>query len=73
VIPTALLVGLVVGWVWVVPVVGLAWAVLLMVTGTIGAQGIPTAVALGAANAGVGLIVHRGMLRVARRARIVRC
>jgi hypothetical protein len=44
-----------------------------MVTGTIGAEGIPTAVALGAANAGVGVIVHCGMLRVARRARIVRC
>ena len=67
VIPTALLLGLIIGRAWAVPTVALVWTVLLLVTGTLAAADIPSAAALGAANAFVGVLVHRWMLGVARR------
>jgi hypothetical protein len=68
VIPTALILGLIVGRVWAVPAVALAWTGLLIVTGTLAAADIPSAAALGAANAAVGVLMHRGMLGLVRRA-----
>jgi hypothetical protein len=50
-----------------VPAVALAWTGLLIVAGTLAAADIPSAAALGAANAAVGVLMHRGMLGLVRR------
>ena len=66
VIPTALLLGLIVGRTWAVPAAALAWTVLLIATGTLAAADIPSAAALGGANAAVGVLAHRAMLSLMR-------
>jgi len=58
-IPTVLLPSFVVGRWWAVGAAALVWTVLLLATGTIGAGGIPTAAALAAANAAVGVAARR--------------
>jgi hypothetical protein len=62
-----LILGLLVGRVWAVPAVALAWTGLLIIPGTLAAADIPSAAALGAANAAVGVLMHRWVLGVARR------
>jgi hypothetical protein len=49
-----------------VPAAALAWTVLLIATGTLAAADIPSAAALGGANAAVGVLAHRGMLSLMR-------
>lgn len=72
VIPTALLLGLILGRAWAVPAVALAWTALLIVAGTLAAVDIPSAAALGAANAAVGVLMHRWILGLGRRTRHAR-
>jgi hypothetical protein len=72
VIPTALLIGLMIGRTWVVPATALAWTLLVIVTGTMAAADIPIAASLGAANAAVGVLMHRAMLSLVRRVHSVR-
>jgi len=58
-IPTVLIAGLAVGRWWLLPVAGLAWAVLLLATGVIGLVDIPAAAGFALANAAVGVAVHK--------------
>jgi len=67
-IPTMLLVGLVVGRWWVIPLGALGWAVLLLATGPLGAGEILAAGVLGAANTAIGVLVRRLGSRALRRA-----
>jgi hypothetical protein len=70
VIPTLLLVGLVIGRRWAVLVGAVAWAVVLLVPGTIGVADLPLAAGLGAVNVAVGVLARRVLgraLRVGRR------
>jgi hypothetical protein len=66
VIPTMLLVGLVVGRRWAIPLGAAGWAVTVMIAGTIGVADIPLAAALGAANVAVGVLVRRVIARTLR-------
>jgi len=60
VIPTAIVAGLVVGR-WAVPVIAVAWAIWLLIDGSCSGTCSPTAALLAAANAVVGVAVHRGI------------
>lgn len=59
VIPTMLLVGLVVGRFWAIPLGAVAWGVLLVATGVAGIGDVPFGLLLGAANVAVGVLAHR--------------
>jgi hypothetical protein len=50
-----------------VPAVALAWTGLPIITGTLAAADLPSAAALGAANAAVGVLMHRWVLGLVRR------
>ena len=67
--PTMLIAGLLIGRLWAVPVSAAAWAALLLATHTIGAGGIALALALGSANAAVGVAARRGLAVLISRAR----
>jgi hypothetical protein len=54
-----LLVGLVVGRAWIVPLGAAAWAGLLLLSGTVDVAGVPAAALLGGANTLVGVVLHR--------------
>jgi hypothetical protein len=69
VIPTLLLVGLVVGRAWVVPLGAAAWAGLLLLTGTIVVADVPAAALLGGVNTLVGIALHRVLTLPFRRHR----
>jgi len=61
VIPTILLPSFLIGRWWTIPIAAVLWTVLLLATGTIGAEDIPLAAAFGAANAAVGVAVHQAL------------
>ena len=61
VIPTAILSGLIVGRWWIIPLVALAWALLLLLTGTISASQVPEAASLAAVNTAAGVLVHKAL------------
>jgi hypothetical protein len=62
-----LLVGLVIGRWWAIPVGALGWAALVVVAVPISAGDIPLAVALGAANAAVGVFARWAVVWTIRR------
>jgi hypothetical protein len=64
VIPTMLLVGLVIGRWWAVPLGGVAWAAL--VAASIAPGDVPLAAALGAANVAVGVLARWAVVWLAR-------
>jgi hypothetical protein len=64
-----LLVGLVVGRAWIVPLGALAWAGLLLASGTIGVADVPVAALLGGVNTAVGAALHWALLRPFRQLR----
>jgi hypothetical protein len=63
VIPTMLLLGLVVGRRWAIPLGAVGWAVTVLMAGTIGVADVPVAAALGAANVAVGVLVRWAIAR----------
>jgi hypothetical protein len=69
VIPTMLLVGLVAGRAWIVPLGAAAWAALLLLTGTIAVADVSAAALLGGVNTLVGVAVHRALMIPFRRHR----
>lgn len=71
-IPTMLVVGLVIGRLWAIPLGGLAWGALLLATGVLGVSGFAFAVVLGGANVAAGVLVHRLVAWPFRRPRAVR-
>jgi hypothetical protein len=72
VIPTLLLVGVVVGRWWVVPASALVWVALLLATGTVDSGGVLAAAGLAAANAVVGVLVHKAGTQVISAGRAMR-
>ena len=54
-----LLVGLVVGRLWAIPLGAVGWALLLLVTGVLAVGDAPLAMFLGGANVAVGIAVQR--------------
>jgi hypothetical protein len=68
-IPTLLIAGLIAGRLWAVPVGAVGWAALLLLTGTIGVDGIALALALGAVNAAAGVAARRALAALVSRAR----
>ena len=60
-----LLVGLVVGRWWAIPLGAAAWAVLVVIAASISPGDVPVAAALGAANVAVGVLVRWAVLGVA--------
>lgn len=73
VIPTMLLVGLVVGRWWAIPLGGVAWALLVAFAASLASGDIPLAAALGAVNVAVGVLARWAAVWTARRAvRLVR-
>jgi hypothetical protein len=64
-----LLVGLVVGRLWIVPLGAAAWAGLLLLTGTIDVADVPIAALLGGANTLVGAALHWALAAPFRRYR----
>jgi hypothetical protein len=71
VIPTMLLVGLLIGRSWAIPVGAVAWGVVLLVTGVVTIGDVPLAAVVGGANTAVGVLVHRAAVWPFRRARSV--
>lgn len=65
-IPTMLLVGLVVGRWWAMPLGGVCWAMLVVLAVSIAPSDVPLVAALGAANAAVGVLVRWAVVWVAR-------
>jgi hypothetical protein len=59
VIPTVLLIGIVVGRWWFVPVAGVAWVVLLLGANGLDLVDTPIAAGLAMANAAVGVGCHK--------------
>ena len=69
-IPILILVGLLGGRWYLVPIAAVAWAAILGVTGTIsGFETYAEAAALGAANTAVGVALHQIIVRFLRGAR----
>jgi len=69
VIPTLILLGLVFGYWWRATLVvsAIGWPLLLIATGVdLNIATIPLAAALGAANAAIGILVHRMLWLLAR-------
>jgi hypothetical protein len=72
VIPTLLVVGLLLGRWWLVPIAAIAWVVLLALTNDLGVGEAPAAAVLATANAAVGVALHKlvalplGRLRAGR-------
>ncbi len=71
-----LLVGLVIGRWWAIPLGAVGWAATVLIAGTIGVDEIPAAAVFGAANVAVGVLVRwvvalalRQVPRIARRSR----
>jgi hypothetical protein len=60
------LVGLVVGRWWAVPLGGLAWAVLVLLAVHMPIGDVPVAAALGAANVAVGVVARQAAARITR-------
>jgi hypothetical protein len=70
-IPTVILVGLLFGRWWAVPLVAVGWPLLLLATSTIEVTEVPTAAAFGIANIAVGILAHKALawaLRTLRQA-----
>lgn len=65
-IPVALLLGLAVGRLWAVPVAAIYWVLVLLPGDACDGGCLPSAAALAAANALVGVVVHR-LVRAALR------
>ncbi len=66
-IPTAIVLGLVVGRWWAVAVAAIGWALALVATGVVALdEGAVGAASLAAANAMVGVAVHVGVTRAVR-------
>jgi hypothetical protein len=69
-IPTLILVGLLMGRWYFVPVAAIAWAVILGLDGIIsGVEGYTGAAVLGAANTAAGVALHQLIVRFLRGAR----
>ena len=66
-----LLVGLLVGRVWLVPLAAVAWAGVLLLGGTIGLADAPLAAGLAGANVAVGALVRWAVVWPLRRLRAV--
>jgi hypothetical protein len=64
-----LVVGLVVGRPWIVPLGAIAWAGLLLASGTIGVADIPAAALLGGVNTAAGAALHWALVRPFRQRR----
>jgi hypothetical protein len=64
-----LLVGLVVGRAWIVPLGAAAWAGLVLNTGAIDVGDVPAAALLGGVNTLVGVALHRALTLPFRRHR----
>lgn len=60
VIPTAIVAGLIVGRWWAIPLIGLAWAAWILIEAVCAGWCFAQASLLGAANAAVGVAMHRG-------------
>jgi hypothetical protein len=58
VIPTVIVLGLIVGRWWFIPVAGLAWLALIL---GIDGELLPWAFVVGAGNAAAGVVVHQGI------------
>ncbi len=71
VIPTMLLVGLVLGRWWAIPLGGVVWAVLVALAVSIVPGDVLIAAALGAANVAVGVLVRWVLVLMARLVRRV--
>jgi hypothetical protein len=69
VIPIALLLGVLVGRWWFVPVAGLAWVTLLVFMNNLGLDDVPIAGGLAMANAAVGVTCHKLVAMPLRRVR----
>lgn len=65
-IPTAIIAGLILGrWWWMIVPITVGWALLLVTDGTFTFGGV----ALGSLNAAAGILLHHGVLAVARMVR----
>ena len=58
-IPTVIVLGLVVGRWWLVPLAGLAWVILLTAVNDLGLSDAPVAASLAMVNAGIGVAGHK--------------
>jgi hypothetical protein len=65
-VPTMILVGLVVGRLWAIPVGGAVWGAVVLAGSPTGVGSFVLAVALGAANVAAGVLVHRAVARLTR-------
>jgi hypothetical protein len=63
-IPTALLIGLVIGRLWVVPITAALWVVLLGVGDSCLPGCGPPAFAVAAVNTAVGVLAHKASVRM---------
>jgi hypothetical protein len=72
VIPTLLLGGVVVGRWWVIPPSALVWVALLFATGSIGGGNVLAAAGFAAANAVLGVLVHKAGTQVIAAGRAMR-
>lgn len=61
VIPTAIVAGIVVGRWWAIPVIAVAWTMWLLIDGICSGECSGGAFVIGAANAALGVGVHRGI------------
>jgi hypothetical protein len=53
---------------WGVPVGAAGWALIVLVAGDIALWEVPFVMAIGGANAGIGVLIHSGFAHVLRRA-----
>lgn len=71
-IPTMLLLGLILGRAWALPVGSVAWSALLLSGRIIGWTGVPPAAALACGNVAAGALFHRAARRPLRHLGTVR-
>ena len=72
VIPLALVIGLGAGRWWAIPLAALAWVPLVLVGAACDVACAPGAAGLAAANAAVGVVVHKALAAPFRRRRVPR-
>lgn len=65
-IPTMWFVGLAVGRWWAVPVGAVLWTLVVVIAVQLTLSDLPLVAALGAANAGVGVLLRTGVAWIAR-------
>jgi hypothetical protein len=67
-IPTTFLFGMVIGRIWAIPMAGIVWTLLIAFSDSCDGSCLPSSIALGLANAAVGVAVHKGVAYVISRA-----